>query len=373
MTHPSIRPWCAGPTFPSDDVIAIFDRDPQPQIAYNQGDAASIQGHLADIMRGLYGKMDSLKRSPDEFRTWTDEDGYVTFYNVLLDFAGPETRDRVQILQRLGAFKFRTGAGPDEKKRLIEECFAPATDKEDPRIVATSRSRRLSQVWSPTRDTILDFIVGRPAQAGRVLSDRLNPTNTEPLRLISHPFKDVRSTELQPVADARVIAFEREAEIHIIPGVSKTLSNWDADAGAVGGVEQVSLFETLLLHELVELVAHEENPELPALHTHIVATTFERYLKADLLSVAVEDFFLDWPVMSEAEESERYEAQLKVELAEAEAMFAEEEIPESFDEDDDHLPMDSDGKAPVKKKKKVVVKKVVKKKAVKKVVKKKKG
>ena len=85
--------------------------------------------------------------------------------------------------------------------------------------------------------------------------------------------------------------------------------------------------------------------------------------------MAVEDFFLDWPVLSEAEETERYEAQLKIELEEASAMFAEEDIPESFDEDDDHLPVDSDGKVPVKKKKK---KKVVKKKIVKKVAKKKK-
>ncbi len=360
LNHPPIRPWYSGKTFPADDVVAVFDADPQPQVLYDQRDAHGIEGPYADIMRGIYGKMDSLKRNQNDFRTWTDEDGYLTFYNAMLDFAGSETRDRVQVLQKLGEFKFRAGAGPEEKKRLIEDCFAEATDKEDPRIVATSRSRRLSQIWSPTDDTILDYIVSRPAQAGRVLSDRLNPTNTESLQLIGHPFKDVRSTTLQPVADARVIAFERGSEIHVIPGVSKTLTNWDADTASVGGVEQVSLFETLLLHELVELVSHEENAELPPLLTHIVATTFERYLKADLLSVAIEDFFLDWPVLSEEEEAERYEAQLKIEMAEASAMFAEEDIPDSFDEDDAHLPVDSDGKVPVKKKK--VVKKVVKKK-----------
>ncbi|MBT4097844.1 MAG: hypothetical protein HOM68_07350 [Gemmatimonadetes bacterium] len=369
MSHPPIRPWYAGRTFPADDVVAVFDEDPQPKILYDQRDAGGTEGAYADIMRGIYGKMDSLKRNQNDFRTWTDEDGYLTFYNAMLDFCGSETRDRVQVLQKLGDFKFRAGAGPDEKKKLISDCFAEATDQEDPRMIATSRSRRLSQIWAPTTDSILDYIVGRPAQAGRVLSDRLNPTNTEPLQLIGHPFKDVRSTTLQPVADARVIAFERGSEIHVIPGVSKTLTNWDADTASVGGVEQVNLFETLLLHELVELVSREENPELPPLLTHIVASTFERYLKADLLSVAVEDFFLDWPVLSEAEETERYEAQLKIELEEASAMFAEEDIPESFDEDDDHLPVDSDGKVPVKKKKK---KKVVKKKIVKKVAKKKK-
>jgi hypothetical protein len=376
LSRTSIRPWYAGRTFPSDDVASFFDEDPKPEVLYDQIDAASIEGTFADIMRGLYGTMDSLKRSPDDFRTWTSEDGYLTFYTVLLDFVGSETRDRVQVLQKLGGFKFRAGAGPDQKKSLIEDCFAEVSEQEDPNVVATSRSRRLSQIWSPTDDTILDFIISRPAQAGRVLSDRLNPTNTESLKLIGHPFTNRRSTDLQHVKDARVVAFEREGEIHLMPGISKTLANWDADAAAVGGVEQVSLIETLLLHEMVELVAREENPDLPALLTHIVAGTFERYLKADLLSVAVEDFFLDWPVLSEEEEAERHEEQLKRELEEASVMFAEEDIPDSFDEgDEDELPMDSDGNVPSKKKvvkKKVAKKKIAKKKVVKKKIVKKK-
>ena len=58
--------------------MAVFDQDPQPQVLYDQTDSAGIEGAYADIMRGLYDKMDSLKRSPDDFRTWTDEDGYLT-------------------------------------------------------------------------------------------------------------------------------------------------------------------------------------------------------------------------------------------------------------------------------------------------------
>jgi hypothetical protein len=50
---------------------------------------------------------------------------------------------------------------------------------------------------------------------------------------------------------------------------------------------------------------HEQHPELAPICCHIVATTFERYLKADLLTVAVEDFFFSWPELSEDEEAER--------------------------------------------------------------------
>jgi hypothetical protein len=345
------RPWYAGRTPPAEEVLAIFDNAGEPEVLYNQADPDSIEGDFASLMKSVYGKMDSLKRSPQDFRTWTDEDGYATFYEALLDYAPAEIKGRVGILQQLGTFKFRGNAGPDEKKKLISAVFDPQQEGEDPRIITSSRARRLSQIWGPPTDSLLDFILARAAQAGRVLSDRLNPTNPEPFRLIGHPFKNVRSTELQPIANARVIAFERDGDIHIVPVVRKSCDQWDADAAAVGGVEQVSLIETLLLHEIVELVMHEQHPELPPLCCHIVATTFERYLKADLLTVAVEDFFFSWPAMSEDEEAERLEEQLQQEMREAEAMFAEEEAPEDLDDDISDLPMD-DAPPPKKKKKK---------------------
>ena len=59
----------------------------------------------------------------------------------------------------------------------------------------------------------------------------------------------------------------------------------------IGGCKQITLLETLLLHELMELVLEEEQPDLDPLVAHIIASTFERYLKSNILSVAVEDFF----------------------------------------------------------------------------------
>lgn len=349
--HSPARPWYAGRTPPAEEVLAIFADAGEPQVLYNQGQPDAIEGDFADIMRGIYGKMDTLKRSPDEFRTWAEEDGYLTFYEALLDIAPLEIKGRVQVLQSLGEFKFRASAGPDEKKKLLSAVFAEQQENEDPHVVAISRSRRLSQIWRPPSDSLLDYILSRPAQAGRVLSDRLNPTNTEPFQLIGHPFKGVRSTTLQPIADARMIAFEREGEIHIITGVRKSCDQWDADANAVGGVEQVSLLETLLLHELIELILREQQPDLPPVSGHIVASTFERYLKADLLTVAVEDFVLSWPPLSEEEEAERHEEQLRLELVEAKAMFAEEQAPDDDDDNVSGLPMD-DAAPPRKKKKK---------------------
>lgn len=344
-------------------MVAIFDNAGEPQVLYNQANAADADGEFGALMRGLYGKMDSLKRNPAEFRTWTEEDGYLTFYLALLDIAAADIRARVQVLQQLGSFRFRSSADGEEKKRLISAVFAEQQKDEDPNIVAASRARRLAQLWSPPSDSLLGYILARPAQAGRLLSDRLNPANTQPFRLLGHPFAGVRSTVLQPIADARVVAFERQGEINLIPAVRKSCDDWDADAAAVKGVAQVTLLETLLLHELVELVMSEQHADLPPLCSHIVATTFERYLKADLLTVAVEDFFLGWPTLSEAELAERTELQLQQELREAQAMFAEEEAPDEIDDDVDRLPVDASG-TPIrtKLKKKVLKKKIAKKK-----------
>ena len=97
--------------------------------------------------------------------------------------------------------------------------------------------------------------------------------------------------------------------------------------------------DTLLLHELVELILDETTPDLSSLNSHIVATTFERYLKGTMLKVGVEDFFLEWPTLSEVEIEERQAAYKRQEIEELTAYFAEEEAP--ADDDLDDLPLDN--------------------------------
>ena len=349
LKRPAVRPWYAGKSPPAGDLLDKLEAvDEETKVLYDP--TRESEGEFAEIMRGLYDKMDSLKRSPDEFRTWTEEDGYQTFYETLTDLAPQETRVRVQLLQQLGAFKFRSGAAPDEKKSLIAAVFAEPEEDEAPNAVSGVRSGRLSRIWSPPQDSLLDYILARPAQAGRVLSDRLNPTNQTPFRLIGHPFEEVRSTHLEPIKEAKLVAFERESEIHLVMAVKKTLQDWDQDATASGGVEQISLIEALLMHELVELVIDETEPDLDPLCSHIIASTFERYLKGTFLNFAVEDFFFAWPPLSSNELEEREAREMEQELEEASALLTEEEAPDDLDEDLDDLPLDD--VVPVRKKKK---------------------
>ncbi|MCC7261529.1 MAG: hypothetical protein IT369_03300 [Candidatus Latescibacteria bacterium] len=350
------RAWYGSQAPPDEQFLKEIEAlDPHPEVLYdnNGGEPTGVE---PDLVKGLYSKMDTLKRSPATFRTWTEEDGTEAFLGTLLDLAPSNMRTRVQLLQLLGSFKFRAAAGPEDKKALIEEVFA-AEEKEDSRDMLRRQAHRLAQIWSPKPDTLLNDIVSHPALVGRTLADRLSPTNTQPLRLIAHPYQDVRSSQLHPIVEARTVAYERAGEIHFVAGVRQVLQMWDEDA-AGAGCAQISLFDALLLHEVVELYLDEIQPELEPLQAHVIATTFERYLKGRMLSVAVEDFFLSWPPLSTIEMAEIRKSEQEQLLAEARAYFQEETtVMDEPEEEAGDLPLDPSGTAPVKKKKVIKKKK----------------
>ena len=334
-----MRAWYAGKVSPDEEAIARAEEaDGHGQVLYDHN-ADSNEGEYADLVKGVYDMMDTLKRNPLEFRTWTEEDGYETFLTALFDFGPTALRDRVQILQQAGSFKFRQVDTSDDKKDKISAVFADP-EEEDLKAGHSAQARRLSGIWTPQDGSLLNAVILQPAQVGRILSDRLNPTSDTPFKLIGHSFEDVHSATLKPLSETKTVAYERGSEIHLITDVAPILANWDADSPVAGGCEKVTLLEALLLHELVELVLDESQPELDPLLSHIIASTFERYLKSTALSVAVEDFFLTWPNLSAAELEERHELELAEQLAAASAFLGEEDVPDENVDDLDDLPMD---------------------------------
>jgi len=358
--HLGTRAWYAGKNPPAAESLVEAEAvDEETRVLYDH--TKKGEGDYEEVVKSLYDRMDSLKRNPAEFRTWTEEDGMETFFEVLLDFAPADLRSRVQILQRIGSFRFRAADSPDQKKAKIGAVFAQPEGDEDYKTLLRSQAKRLATIWGAKPDGLLDFFINRPAQAGRVLSDRLSPTNEQPLQLIGHPFTDVRSTVLQPLAESKTVAYERDSEIHLVLAVRKVLENWDQDAAASDGCEQFNLLDALLLHEIVEVVLDETEPDIQPLGAHIIASTFERYLKGEMLNVAVEDFFLEWPPLSSEEITERRRIELAEQLEEMSAFLEEEEVFLEEEEDLGDLPVDSAQPRPKKKKAKVKKKKIVKK------------
>ena len=333
-----VRAWYGGKEPATAEVIEAAEAaEGGGEVLY---DSLEGSGDFADIFRHLYDEMDSLKRTPGDFRTWTPEDGFMTFFQVLLDFGPLDMRGRVTVLQHLGQFKFRSTDGPDEKKAKIADVFSDVDGADDYSAVVQIQARRLVEIWAPNADTLLDYIISHPAHVGRVLADRLSPRNEKRLRVIGHAFEDVRSTELQGLAESKTVAYEREGDIHIVTDVRETLTGWDQDSMATGGIERFTLLDTLLLHELAELWLADNEPDIDPLEAHIIASTFERYLKSSLLSVAVEDFFLNWPQPSEEEMAERHRAEMEDQLTAWSESFDENEVPVGLDEDIDDLPVD---------------------------------
>ena len=334
-----LRAWYSGKVPPDPQAIAQAEEaDPNPVVLYEPGNPQSQKNDA--LGRHLYDLMDTLKRSPQEFRTWTLEDGMETFFAVLLDFGPPDLLSRVQILQRLGVFRFRKSDSQDEKRAKISAVFAAPKDPEDLSSALLFQARKLAAIWSPKPDTVLHYVLQQPAQVGRVLSDRLNPAGPNPVRIVGHPFDDVHSDLLRPLAETKTVAYERSGEIHIVLPVRETLSRWEQDSSAPEADPQVSLFDALLLHEVAELVLHETEPDLPALDAHLVAATFERYLRDRLLQVAVEDFFLNWPGLSQAEMLAQRESELAQQLQEIAAFTGENDRPQEDEQDIDDLPLD---------------------------------
>lgn len=337
-TH-RVRAWYGGREPAEAEVIeAAEEAEGGGKVLY---DSIERSGDYAEIFRNLYDEMDSLKRTPGEFRTWTSEDGFMTFLQVLLDFAPFDMRGRVSVLQALGQFKFRSTDGPDEKKAKIAAVFAEIDGEEDYTAIVRAQTKRLVDIWAPNPESLLDYIINHPAHVGRVLADRLSPSSEKNFRVIGHAFEGVRSTQLQGLAECKTVAYEREGDIHLLTDVRETLTGWDQDSMATGGIERFTLLDALLLHELAELWLSDNESDIGPLEAHIIASTFERYLKSSLLSVAVEDFFLNWPQPSEEEIAERHSAEMEDQLNAWSASFDENEVPVELDEDIDDLPVEN--------------------------------
>jgi len=118
--HPAARAWYGSKAPPDEGFLQQLEAaDPAPQFLFDNTGGSQV-GEGAELVKGLYDKMDSLKRNPLHFRTWTEEDGMETFFETLLDLTPSNLRARVQILQQVGGFKFRASATPEDVEPRLD-------------------------------------------------------------------------------------------------------------------------------------------------------------------------------------------------------------------------------------------------------------
>ena len=98
-----------------------------------------------------------------------------------------------------------------KKKAKISAIFAD-TEEENYKVGLANLARKLAAIWAPAEGSMLHSIIAEPTQVDCALSDRLNPTNQTPLKLVGHPFKDVHSTILKLLATASTAAHEKDCK-----------------------------------------------------------------------------------------------------------------------------------------------------------------
>ena len=285
-----VRAWYSGSAPPDLDVLARAEAGEGQSVRLYAVEDGLEEGDWAPLVRSLRGKMDGLRRDPGSLREYCSESARQAFHSALRDFA-PSLGDRVRTLQRLGEFTFDAAIAPADKKAAIAAALVDSASRRDAADEDVDPAQKLSEIWQP--EGLARSVLHEPAEVATAIADRLDPAHPTPITIIGHTFAGVERGVLKSIAQAQTVAYERDAEIHIVASVREALERWDSDEHTRKGPEDFSLFEALLTHEVLEVVLNESEFLAP-LPAHLVASTVDRCLRGPILALAVEAFCLEW-------------------------------------------------------------------------------
>jgi hypothetical protein len=204
-------------------------------------------------------------------------------------------KDRLAVLKNTGTFHFRRGLSAEVRKAMLLAAVADPGDEMD-EVACTKRARGLADIWSPSSDSLLDSIINRPVEAGRTLAKLLDPGHTGRLGILIQSVDKADHSVQNPLVETNTVAYERAGAIHLLNGVQEHLDEWQAGKSVEDGGranKTFSIFETLILHEVVEVVL-DETTDLDRLSAHVVAATFERSIHGVSVSQAVAEYCTQW-------------------------------------------------------------------------------
>ena len=202
----------------------------------------------------------------------------------LVDFTETPAQ-RVQVLKQLGVFRFRKVDDAEARKEKLSAALT-ALEKGE-----ADGAEKIWHIWRPQAKSLLDSIINRPSDVGRIIVRRIEGRDDRSLNVLVHRFSGIEADKLEPFIRSRAVAYQRDDSIHLLGEIGEYLMN----SGGMAGDSDDSLTQLhiLLLHELVEGVLREST-ELDTVAAHIVAATCERCLADKTLPVAVESFFTEW-------------------------------------------------------------------------------
>lgn len=328
------RCWHSGTATPEPTVLDELEAaDPNPRCAYDQEAGRQI-GPWVNMMTQLRGRLRGLQPQATMRLAPNLEK---RLHQLLLAVARSceTSMDRLAVLKSTGTFHFRRGESAEIRKSKLQSIVAdPADEAEE----ATRQVRLLMEIWSPRNDSLLDSIINRPVEAGRTLSKRLDSEHEARLSIFTRSANKMDHGVQHPLIESRSVAYERGGAIHLLDGLQEYLNDWQAgeEEKAKKGF---TLFETLILHELVELILEDTSPELDHLSSHVIASTLEHCIHGDAVARAVADYCDRWAEdlrpaavsdeveMDETQLQERLDAEIQVRELDDDAEDGAEDIP----------------------------------------------
>ena len=285
----------SGKTMPETAALeAVEAADPKPRLAYDQ-EAGKQLGSWVNMMTRLRSQLRGLQPQAAMRKAPNAEKRLGQLLRALTEFC-ENPRDRLAVLKGTGTFHFRRGESAEARKTKLQAVVADAADDSEEKDACSQQVRGLMDIWSPRSDSLLDSIINRPVEAGRTLAKRLDPGHESRLSIFTRSIAKADHSAQYPLLEARTVAYERQGAIYLLDGLHEYMDEWPASKGEeeeASSKKSFSIFETLILHEVIEVVL-EETTDLDRLSAHVIAATFERSIHGATVTRAVEDYCIQW-------------------------------------------------------------------------------
>ncbi len=193
----------------------------------------------------------------------------------------------------------RDSGDPSTPLEVMTELGEPVVDlvsleswlyEDDPRR-GTAEGNRLDAVWHPAPGGLLQMLLSEPASAAQWMLEWMSPPHGGPLRVMSHAQAGLSPRTIRRLVEGRVAAYRVGEEIHLLESVNLHLTSYEKIRVADLEGSPLSLFDTLLLHEITE-VAVSESEGLSSAAAHVVSSVMERMCgRAAELAEACNAFF----------------------------------------------------------------------------------
>lgn len=154
-------------------------------------------------------------------------------------------------------------------------------------------ARDLSTLWRPRPASLIEQVLASPAAAAAWVAGRLSPAQGGSIRILVHGLGGVSPTTRRLLAESSIAAFWLDGDVHLFDDMTEYLAIWEQSRAVDMEVSPLTLRDTLLLHELVEMsVAHSDG--LGVVTAHVVATVVERMVgRAVELAEATNVYFAE--------------------------------------------------------------------------------